>query len=202
MLCLLPASLAFGQQIKKENLKGTSSTNPGTNYAVFYSTGMPGSAIWPLGMKLSNKDGRTIRHTSLKAIGSNINTNEKVPFRFIIAPTEQSAATWAAAMGFDALDNSNLNPDGIAVASGCIEYSTAEFRKGWRLPTQREMMIMWLFREGIDAIYNAQMSGQYWSATEKEATTAWYLDFNATAPESKAASKTTSSYKYRCVRDY
>jgi len=202
MFCLLPASLAFGQQIKKENLKGTSPTNPGTNYAVFYSTGMPGSAIWPLGMKLSNKDGRTIRHTSLKAIGSNINTNEKVPFRFIIAPTEQSAATWAAAMGFAASANSDLTPGGTPAAIGCANYSTTEFPGGWRLPTQREMMIMWLFREGIDAIYSTQMSGQYWSATEKEETTAWYLDFNATVPESKAASKTTSSYKYRCVRDY
>lgn len=201
MLCLLPASFAFGQQLKKENLKGTNSGNSGTNYAVFYSAGMPESVIWPLGMKLS-KDGRTIRHTSLATIGDNISTNDKVPFRFIIAPTEWRGVTWAAAMGFTTSANSDLTPDGTPAATGCASYSTTEFPSGWRLPTQREMMIMWLFREGINTIYNADpLLDQYWSATEYEANKSWYLDFNASAPVSKFDSKTIG-YRYRCVRDY
>lgn len=201
IVCLFPASSALGQQLKKENLKGTNSSNMGSNYAVFYSAGMPESAIWPLGMKLS-KNGRTIRHTSEKAIGKNIIANDKVSFRFIIAPTDGSATSWAAAGGFETSANSNLQSDGVAAATGCANYSTTEFSSGWRLPTQREMMIMWLFREGINAVYDsAQLSGQYWSATEKEAGKAWYMDFNDTAPGSNADSKTTN-YKFRCVRDY
>lgn len=201
IVCLFPASSAFGQQLKKENLKGTNSSNAGKNYAVFYSAGMPESAIWPLGMKLS-KNGRTIRHTSEKAIGNNIIANDKVPFRFIIAPADGSATSWAAAGGFNTSANSNLQPDGVAATTGCASYSTTEFPGGWRLPTQREMMIIWLFREGINTVYDSsQLSGRYWSATENTANKAWYMDFNDTAPGSNVELK-TNTYKFRCVRDY
>lgn len=201
ILCILPTFAVFGQQLKKEMLKGTNSANPGSNYAVFYSTGMPESAIWPLGMKLS-KNRSTIRHTSLKAIGDNMNVNDKVPFRFIIAPEEGTQVTWAAAMGFNTAANNNLNPDGVTATTGCASFSTTEFPDGWRLPTQREMMLMWLLQAGINAVYpTTHLSGRYWSATENDATKAWYLDFNSTAPESNVYGKSTS-YKYRCVRDY
>lgn len=201
IVCLFPASSAFGQQLKKENLKGTITSTTSRNYAVFYSAGMPESAIWPLGMKLS-KDGRTIRHTSIKAIGNNIIANDKVPFRFIIAPADGSVTSWAVAGGFDTSANSNLESDGVAVKTGCANYKTGEFSSGWRLPTQREMMIIWLFREGINTVYNsAQLSGRYWSATEKDENKAWYMDFNDTAPGSNAELK-TNTYKFRCVRDY
>ena len=209
MVYLLPVSVVFGQQLKKENLKGTSSTNSGSNYAVFYSAGIPESAIWPLGKKLS-KDGATIRHTAAKGNGDNISVNDKVPFRFIIAPTEEAGVRfWAAAMGFhggEGNDNANLNPDGSfdpSFTGGCKNYSTTEFPAGsWRLPTQREMMLMWLFRDGINAIYPAgQLSGQYWTSTEVSGTQAWYIDFSTTKPQSSAQLKNISS-KYRCVRDY
>lgn len=204
LLCLLPASAAFGQQLKKENLKGTNSSNPGSNYAVFYSAGMPESAIWPLGMKLS-RNGATIRHTAAKGNGNNTSVNDKVPFRFIVAPADGAGSvTWAAAMGFTATDNSNLNPDGTSASgSGCRNYSTTEFPGGWRLPTQREMMLMWLFREGINAVYSGGQlaEGQYWSATENTVDRAWYMDFSGTTPQSNFVVKTTA-YKYRCVRDY
>lgn len=209
ILCLLTAPAAFGQKLNKENLKGTKVTNAGRDYAVFYSAGMPERAIWPLGMNLS-RNGATIRHTHAKGNGSNTNVNDKVPFRFIIAPTEgTSTYYWAAAMGFHSGtggDNANLNPDGNFAASfsgGCKGYSTTEFPSGWRLPTQREMMLLWLFRVGIDAIYSGAplTATKYWSATESTADQAWYMDFSATTPQSGAASK-TNAYKFRCVRDY
>lgn len=211
LLCLLPASAAFGQQLKKELLKGTSSTNPGSNYAVFYSSGMPESAIWPLGMKLS-RNGATIRHTESKGNGNNTSVNDKVPFRFIIAPTEDSQTRyWAAAMGFHSGtgdDNTNLKPDGTfnsGFSGGCKNYSTTEFPKGsWRLPTQRELMLMWLFREGINTIYGTDGSvlknDKYWSATEQAVDKAWYMDF-ASTPQSGFDSKVTAM-NVRCVRDF
>ena len=210
MLCLLPASFIFGQQLKIEKLKGTSSSNAGSNYAVFYSTGMPESAVWPLGMKLL-KNGRTIRHFEEYAIGDNISVNDKVPFRFIIAPENlsitQSNGDWAWAMGFTADANSNSNPDGIADdQAGCFKYSTDQFPDGWRLPTQRELMLMWLFREGINAIYNSDpfTGKKYWSATErKNGTGAYYMLFDADYPELKSQAKTSNeSNAVRCVRDY
>lgn len=209
VLCLLPVATAFGQELRKEKLIGTNPGNPGSNYAVFYSYGMSESAVWPLGMKLLVKNadgtnGSTIRHTHGGGNGENIAVNDKVPFRFIIAPADgpSGGVSWAVAMGIDASANSNLDQDGTVTTSGCVGYSTTEFPSGWRLPTQREMMLMWLFKAGIDVIYSSgQLSASpYWTATENTALEAWYLDFTA-APQSNSAQK-TSSYKYRCVRDY
>lgn len=198
IICILSTFSAFGQQLKKSEIGSTI-------YAVFYSTGMPESAIWPLGMKLS-KNGHTIRHTSLKALEGNMNINNKVPFRFIIAPKEGTSTSWANAMGLSTTANNELEPGGDAEKSGCANYSTDEFSSGWRLPTQREMMLMWLFREGINGIYPGGKIGndsekRYWTATESSANQAWYLDFNAIAPASSAYIK-TNDFKYRCVRDY
>lgn len=209
ILCLLPASAAFGQQLNKEKLKGTNAANTGSNYAVFYSAGMPESAIWPLGMQLS-RNGATIRHTHEKGNGTNIDVDGKVPFRFIIAPTETSGTYyWAAAMGFHSGtggDNANLDPNGNFAADfsgGCKNYSTTEFPSGWRLPTQREIMLLWLFREGINTIYSGVplTADKYWTATEQSTDKAWYMDFSATTPQISYNSK-TSAYKFRCVRGY
>ena len=192
ILSLLPAATAFGQELRKEKLIGTNPGNPGSNYAVFYSYGMSESAVWPLGMKLLVKN----------ADGTNGST---IPFRFIIAPVDgpDGEVSWAAAMGIDASANRNLGQDGTVITSGCASYKTDEFPSGWRLPTQREMMLMWLFKAGIDVIYSSgQLSASpYWTATENTAVEAWYLDFTTAAPQSDSAAK-TSSYKYRCVRDY
>lgn len=206
---LLLASSVFGQELRKETLKGTgASESMGSTYAVFYASGMPVSAIWSLGMKLS-KNGATIRHTTVEGNGGNMNVNDKVPYRFIIAPTELSGALkWAEAMSFNtgtggANTNLEASGGGPLTDSGCNSYSTTEFPKGsWRLPTQRELQLMWLFREGINAIYagNQLQTVKYWSATEKDAANAWFVDFSTT-PSSASATKTTS-YNIRCVRDY
>ncbi|WP_293713532.1 DUF1566 domain-containing protein [uncultured Parabacteroides sp.] len=206
--CLLPAAAALGQEMRKETLKGGSSGG-GSVYAVFYSAGMPADAVWPIGMNLS-RNKSTIRHTVEKGNGDNINVNDKVPFRFIIAPNDGNAERyWAAAMSFNTGtggDNTNLNPNGSGpYAVGCLPYATTEFRDGWRLPTQRELMLMWVFRDAINTIYPAgQMTNtrSYWSATEKDATNAWLLEYNTTIPQFKSASKASSGIYYRCVRDY
>lgn len=216
LLCLLPAAAAFGQELRKETLKGTEGT-AGSDYAVFYSYGMPESAVWPLGMRLSRND-VTIRHTHAGGNGDNLPINDRVPFRFIIAPTDEGSGTryWAAAMGIKggetAEDNNNLNADGYFdnnYKGGCKDYSTSEFPKGtWRLPTQREMMLMWLFKDGINAIYSGGQLGlsggvsRYWTATESSPTEAWCFDFAADQPQSVVATKGSGSYKVRCVRDY
>lgn len=209
LLCLLPASAVFGQQLKKENLKGVQ-TAVGQDYAVFYSAGMPVRAIWPLRRDLT-KNGRTERHTSLTAIGSNTDVNDKVPFRFIIARSDGDNAasplfrtTWAGAIGFNASENSQMTADGRIGENGCAIYKTREFPSGWRLPTQREMMVMWLFQEGINAIYpSGQLStaDKYWTATEKDDTNAWLMDFSTAAPQS-TTDKKVNAYRFRCVRDY
>ena len=206
--CLLPAAAALGQEVRKETLKGSSSGS-GQAYAVFYSAGMSTDAIWPVGMSLS-RNGSTIRHTVEKGNGDNINVNDKVPFRFIIAMADMDTRYWAAAMSFHTgtdRDNTNLNADGSATSTdfGCRNYRTTEFSTGWRLPTQRELMLMWVFRDAIADIYSSsalQQTRSYWSATEKDANNAWILEYNATTPQFKSVSKITGSIYFRCVRDY
>lgn len=209
LLCLLPAATAFGQELRKEGLKGTNGTAE-VEYAVFYSNGMPESAIWPLGMKLMAKNadgtyGSTIRHTHEQGNGENIAVNDKVPYRFIIAPKDGgdgSTVTWAAAMGLNTSANSDLAADGSVAGTGCAAYSTTEFPTGWRLPTQREMMLMWLFRAGINLVCTKPLTAdKYWTATENTEVQAWYLDFSTAAPQSNFETKITP-YRYRCVRDY
>ena len=202
ILCLFPAATAFGQVLKKEKLKGTDSSNSGFNYAVFYASGMPESAIWPLGMNLmANK--ATIRHTQSKGNGNNIPVNDKVPYRFIIAPRDGGSGNWALVMGLKSDANGDLDEVTPGMTSGCATFGTSEFPSGWRMPTQREMMLMWLFREGINAIYGTAplLEEVYWTATENTANQAWILNFSPIAPESNISGKTVT-YKYRCVRDY
>lgn len=205
--CLLPVLAVSGQEIRKETLKGNTS-GAGQAYAVFYSTGMAASAVWPIGMKLS-RNGATIRHTPQKGNGDNISVNDKVPFRFIIAPADPENTTryWAAAMSFNTGtggDNTNLNPNGGGSITniGCRAYSTAEFPAGsWRLPTQRELILMWIFRNAINAIYpSVQMTGKiYWSATEYDNRHAYSLGEDGII---EVKGKGSVSLYLRCVRDY
>lgn len=207
-LCLLPGVTVFGQELRKEKLKGTAGPVEKV-YAVFYSVGMPESAVWPLGMDLS-RDGATIRHTPAQDNEGHTSVNDKAPFRFIIAPVDgDDVKYWAETMGFNTGTggaNTNLETSGGSESVGCRAYGTTEFPTGWRMPTQREMMIMWLFRDGINAIYSVGQIGKdsetrYWTATEDSANKAWYLNFNTTVPQSNIETKATA-LKYRCVRDF
>lgn len=66
------------------------------------------------------------------------------------------------------------------------------------------MMVMWLFQEGINAIYPSgklSTTDKYWTTTEKDASNAWLMDFSTTAPQSTTGKK-SDNYRFRCVRDY
>lgn len=70
--------------------------------------------------------------------------------------------------------------------------------KGWRLPTQRELMIIWasLSEDELDKYGFA--ANYYWASTENSATSSWCVGFSS--------GSTTTSIKpgdrhARCVRD-
>ena len=82
-------------------------------------------------------------------------------------------------------------------------------RTGWRLPTQRELQMIWIFREVLDAIFigmgNSNSSAlpfssinSYWSATETAYNYAWDLNFDIgrTVRDTKVA-----TFRVRCVRE-
>ncbi len=75
---------------------------------------------------------------------------------------------------------------------------------GWRLPTQRELQLMRIFRPALEDLIVNNLGGvafaveNYWTATEVNTTTAWavHLDTSLTNSAPK-----TSGYHARCVRD-
>lgn len=204
-------SKTWGQCVKKETM------NQAADAVILYSDGVFPGAIWELGRTLSDKKtDATIRHRVNEGNGSNINVNSKLPFRILIAPTDVSGTlTWSGAMGFENVNNNNLNatPVGATKQGGCATYFPnpgTDFPgyvgiKGWRLPTQRELQLMWLLRSAIDQAFLPRypkreiLSGTYWSSTEENATNAWCFGFGG--PSSQPGSKTTPR-KVRCVRDY
>ena len=111
--------------------------------------------------------------------------NQTVYHRLEIAPTDSgSYMDWAAAV--------------IHCRSTTINGSS-----GWRLPTQRELMYMWIFRDPINTLSiplggTSFSSNYYWSSTEDYGTFAWIVFF----PNGDTyLSYKTSTNLVRCVRE-
>ena len=103
--------------------------------------------------------------------------NATVYERLEIAPSDESDATWATAF------NSCKNKSG----------------GGWRLPTQRELMMMWIFSDAIVSLSGSMfIADSYWSSNDDTTTNAWYVNFERGATGNY--NKTISS-RVRCVRE-
>lgn len=199
-VCLCFPLGAFGQYIQKETVKTK-------EYAVIYSEGLAGSAQWTPGFRMM-RNGATIRHQVSRGNGGNPIANDRIPMRFIVAPTDVAGVTWMQAEG--ASDgNGNLNADFTATAdTGCRNYSKTSDGTGrtWRVPTQRELQLMWLFRAPIGIIYPSGVmedasSKLYWASTEQDANNAWVFDFKQGVPHCFWQPKTATA-NVRCVSDY
>lgn len=195
----------FGQYIQKETV--------GTNtYAVIYADGLAGAARWTPGVKMM-RNGATIRHQVSKGNGGNLSVNDRIPFRFIVAPEDvgNNDGSWMTVQGVND-GGQNQNPDFTTTANtGCRWYGTAGAPgagRKWRVPTQRELQLMWMFREPIRVIYQnkpmeeAGKTKRYWSSTEKGTTDAWFFDFTPGMPYCDTQAKSTANGMVRCVSDY
>lgn len=203
-VCFSFPSDAFGQYILKETIPSSN----GQKYAIIYSEGLAKSAQWNLGFKMA-KGGATIRHQVSKGNDGNLSVNDRIPVRFIVAPTDVVNVNWMEAGGVTG-GNGNLNADFAPTTAdtGCRSYGkTAEgLGRKWRVPTQRELQLMWMFRIPVGIIYpNAPMENasikNYWASTEKDADNAWVLDFMNGVPHCFWQLKTTVA-NVRCVSDY
>lgn len=204
-----PAAGVRAQYIKQEMLP----TKDGEQkFAVFYADGMPETAQWPLGTVIVDDVGRTTRHQVTRGNGRNRNINSKVSARFIISPFDvpisgnlywypgSCQGQWNYAVGDESSSSTFLNEKfrDVNVETGCFWFGGHKNNKAgkytnrkWRLPTQRELMIMMVLQDGINAIYGIDrdslsipkdnqtqiipeptnptgMNGKiYWSATEE-----------------------------------
>ena len=115
-------------------------------------------------------------------------TNKKVAYKFEVANedlTSGGSGTWT-----DGKTNWE-NAYAVAIDKG----------EGWRLPTQRELMLIWLMKEALakfNPLFNSLATGYYWSATEYNANFAWYVGFYN---GNTNASGKTNSNRVRLVRD-
>jgi len=86
-----------------------------------------------------------------------------------------------------------------AAVNACME-ADINGKTGWRLPTQRELIYIWIFREAIEGVGGDQFGGNgYWSVTEESETSAWSVTFASgwVGPTTKS----TFSWFVRCVRE-
>lgn len=115
--------------------------------------------------------------------------NAQVYYYFEVDKNDTSGETWLNAINECASKPSDSNSK-------------------WRLPTQRELMLMRVLRDDLEKIPDFQAFSKvsfYWSATErgKEANVsipniAWYVDFDANIVTTNYKS---ALYRVRCVRD-
>lgn len=72
---------------------------------------------------------------------------------------------------------------------------------GWRLPTIRELRLIYAFRYELGTFDMSAMSTVYWSATESgsDSSYAWYVVFGSGNTGCKYSK--TSNYRVRCIRD-
>jgi hypothetical protein len=96
----------------------------------------------------------------------------------------------------------------VEAFNGCIDsdYDNG----GWRLPTQRELQMMCIFKGALDTAFSklspsgtgiallSSSSAYYWGATEYNTALAYYVTFGSGYTE--ATTKPTS-YRVRCVRE-
>lgn len=205
LFCFGLPSGVFGQYIQKETVGGKT-------YAVIYSDGLAGAARWEAGVRMM-KDGATIRHQATKGNGGNLSVNDRIPLRFIVATEDvmNNNADWGVVQGVRSGLSNNDPTFPNAQNTGCRKYGTAgqpgEGRT-WRVPTQRELQLMWMFREPIGLIYKENpmeetgKKKKYWSATEKGTDQAWFFVFAPGMPNCDAQSKIMASGMVRCVSDY
>lgn len=210
LFCFVFPPVASGQYIRKETVKKGDQTYI---YAVIYAEGLAGSAQWAPGVKMMTDRGITIRHRVTKGNGGNLSVNDRIPFRFIVAPTDvgNNNQDWMTVQGVNDDGNNNdtdfINP----VSKGCRSYTA--FGRKWRVPTQRELQLMWMFRDPIGWITGYPMEGnattgskpkRYWASTEaeNEADKAWFFDFETGKPHCDIQLKSTANGMVRCVSDY
>lgn len=135
--------------------------------------------------------------------------NRSVAPRFVVAKTDcivvlNSLFTWAAACGWTTTSNTSSSGNIASPATGCHAYSEVGAGAGtWRLPTQRELMIIYLMRKelliSLAGFVDFVTDGTpYWSSSSNSTVEAWSMSFSDGVMYNRAK---TSTYKVRCIRD-
>lgn len=129
----------------------------GKTYIVVYVDELVGAAQWGAGARMM-RDGVTIRHQIPKGNGGSLSINNRVPFCLIVATGDarDNNKNWTTMQSVSD-GNQDQNPDLTTTAdTGCRWCGAADTSgagREWCVPTQRELQLMWMFREPIGLIY-------------------------------------------------
>ena len=153
--------------------------------------------------------GRVRRHLQNSQQGTHITgthgttalyVNAKVSRKFIVAPADAGVMSWAAASGWDAAADGDTNGNTGTANSGCASYSANDLIGSWRLPTQRELMIITAHRGQLEKVggFTRFSSNYYWSASQVGVITS-FCQLSSTGR--LATGRNATGYYVRCVRD-
>lgn len=127
-------------------------------------------------------------------------TNAKVYQRFKVAKADYAVTnlTWLVACNWD--ETEGVLP---TTATGCAAYQEegdSSDKGQWRVPTQRELALIWVLRGGLGDGYTAlDAAGNYCSATGVSSSdTFYYLKADGTIDSDL---KSEAKYVVRCIRD-
>lgn len=117
--------------------------------------------------------------------------------------TGAAIMTWAQANGWTTASDASGSAGVVASpATGCNAYSETGFPAGaWRLPTQREMYIIFFMRKELVAgqdSYTKMSAASYWTASNLGSTLGWY---GITGNSTVGFGGKTSTFAVRCIRD-
>lgn len=231
ILLLLGTSSVQAQKVYMKTIKGV-------DHAVIDCTGMPKGSVKTQEEQKASKtaDGRVVRHYQhrLTAQSSYINgtttagANNKVSPRFLVGhcqikddgtPDTSSgtsfwAIQWHTAAGLEPAADHNLDDSAstLSAATGCAAYrghSGSDPKGSWRLPTQRELMLIWTLLSKIEVLglsvwtpFRTGFYAYYWCATEQDVNAAYYVDFqNGRTGSSQKDLGGYGMYVALCVRD-
>ena len=151
--------------------------------AVMDCSSMPAGSVKSVDeLNASKTDGGRVRRHAQSSMGpsqgkyiggyygtTTLYVNAKVSRKFVVASADAGNMNWAAAAGWAAAANVGENEDTVIANSGCATYSEIGLGSGgWRLPTQREQMIIYAHRGQLERVggFIKFTDGHYWSATE------------------------------------
>ena len=164
-----------------------------TGNAVIDCSGMPEGSVKSASELSASKTvgGRVRRHRQVNQIATYITgthgttalyVNAKVSRKFIVAPADLAGRmTWAVASGWDTAANSEKHGNTGPANSGCATYSVNGLGVGgWRLPTQRELEIIYAHKGQLEKVGGFTKFTSYvsWSATEHSGGYSWDVYFD------------------------
>jgi hypothetical protein len=164
------------------------------------AAGMPAGAITSVP---KNWNGRGTPHNSGSVLTGNLDAgdiNERVFQKLEVAPKDMNKAGEIGGP-----EAAGMLMTWVEAFTGCngATYDNG----GWRLPTQRELQLIWIFNDVLNtkvspilSNYTALSSAYYWSATERNTMAAWNMNFGTGVMGTNEKTVSTRDH-VRCVRE-